>query len=59
VFGTDYPFGSTAKHLQGLKKRGFGAMDLQGIHSRQCGWDISEVPELTKRPESGRAALYK
>ena len=32
VFGTDYPFGSAAKHLQGLEKCGFSAPELQGIH---------------------------
>jgi predicted TIM-barrel fold metal-dependent hydrolase len=32
VFGTDYPFGSAAKHLQGLEKCGFNSMELQGIH---------------------------
>ena len=31
VFGTDYPFGSAAKHLQGLEKCGFTAAELQGI----------------------------
>ena len=32
VFGTDYPFGSAAKHLQGLQKCGFTAAELEGIH---------------------------
>ena len=32
VFGTDYPFGSAAKHLQGLTKCGFTPAELQGIH---------------------------
>lgn len=32
VFGTDYPFGSAAKHLQGLEKCGFTSAELQGIH---------------------------
>jgi predicted TIM-barrel fold metal-dependent hydrolase len=31
VFGTDYPFGSAAKHLAGLEKCGFSAAELQGI----------------------------
>ena len=32
VFGTDYPFVSAAKHLQGLQKCGFSAEELRGIH---------------------------
>ena len=32
VFGTDYPFVSAAKHLQGLQKCGFSADELRGIH---------------------------
>lgn len=32
VFGTDYPFGSAARHLQGLEKCGFSAAELAGIH---------------------------
>ena len=32
VFGTDYPFVSAAKHLQGLQKCGFSAAELHGIH---------------------------
>lgn len=32
VFGTDYPFGSAAKHLQGLDKCGFSGGELAGIH---------------------------
>ena len=32
VFGTDYPFGSAAKHLQGLAKCGFTPAELEGIH---------------------------
>lgn len=31
VFGTDYPFVSAAKHLQGLEKCGFNAAELRGI----------------------------
>jgi predicted TIM-barrel fold metal-dependent hydrolase len=31
VLGTDYPFGSAAKHLQGLEKCGFTDAELQGI----------------------------
>ena len=31
VFGTDYPFGSAAKHLQGLEKCGFTPAELSGI----------------------------
>lgn len=32
VFGTDYPFGSAASHLQGLEKCGFTRAELEGIH---------------------------
>jgi 6-methylsalicylate decarboxylase len=32
VFGTDFPFGSAAKHLTGLRKCGFNADELRGIH---------------------------
>jgi 6-methylsalicylate decarboxylase len=32
VFGTDYPFVSAAKHLQGLQKCGFSVEELRGIH---------------------------
>ncbi len=32
VFGTDYPFGSAAKHLLGLEKCGFTPGELQAIH---------------------------
>jgi predicted TIM-barrel fold metal-dependent hydrolase len=31
VFGTDYPFGSAAKHLQGLEKCGFTTAELEAI----------------------------
>jgi len=31
VFGTDYPFGSAARHLTGLEKCGFTAAELTGI----------------------------
>lgn len=32
VYGTDYPFGSPAKHLAGLRECGFSATELTGIH---------------------------
>jgi predicted TIM-barrel fold metal-dependent hydrolase len=32
VYGTDYPFGSFAKHLAGLRECGFNAAELQGIY---------------------------
>jgi len=32
VFGTDFPFGSAARHLQGLQKCGFNAAELRAIH---------------------------
>ena len=32
VYGTDYPFGSLAKHLAGLRECGFSAAELTGIH---------------------------
>jgi len=31
VYGTDYPFGSLAKHLAGLRECGFSAGELQGV----------------------------
>jgi predicted TIM-barrel fold metal-dependent hydrolase len=36
VFGTDYPFVSAAKHLQGLDKCGFSAAELRGIHREKA-----------------------
>jgi 6-methylsalicylate decarboxylase len=38
VFGTDYPFGSAAKHLQGLEKCGFTDAELQGIRRANALW---------------------
>lgn len=32
VYGTDYPFGSFAKHLAGLRESGFTAAELTGVH---------------------------
>ena len=32
VFGTDYPFVTAARTLQGLNKCGFNAGELQGIY---------------------------
>ena len=37
VFGTDYPFGSAAKHLAGLEKCGFTAAELRGIYRENAG----------------------
>ena len=37
VFGTDYPFGSAAKHLAGLEKCGFTGPELRGIYRENAG----------------------
>ena len=43
VFGTDYPFGSAAKHLQGLEKCGFSAPELQGIQRENAARLLPEL----------------
>jgi predicted TIM-barrel fold metal-dependent hydrolase len=50
VFGTDYPFGSAAKHLAGLEKCGFSAQELRGIHSQNA---LRILPALTPPPHAG------
>ena len=50
VFGTDYPFGSAARHLQGLEKCGFSPAELAGIH-----WENAArvLPQLAKPEKPG------
>jgi 6-methylsalicylate decarboxylase len=43
VFGTDYPFGSAAKHLQGLEKCGFSAAELAGIRRENAARLLPKV----------------
>jgi predicted TIM-barrel fold metal-dependent hydrolase len=36
VYGTDYPFGSFAKHIAGLKESGFSAPELDGVFRKNA-----------------------
>jgi len=36
VYGTDYPFGSFAKHTAGLKECGFTPNELEGVFRRNA-----------------------
>ncbi len=36
VYGTDYPFGSFAKHIAGLRDCGFSAPDLEGVFRKNA-----------------------